>query len=442
MLRLSGGTTFLGSSRLLDRMYIRDDYVGLWSEIQRLVSSGLSRIVVSGNPGIGKSWFGLYIAHQLLSRKSPPVVVWEARLSGTRTLIRDGRVLDGSLDDFRTELNNTSAWYLVDEAVFPGAMRVEAKTLVFSSPKRDNYRLTLKATASTIRYLPPWSWDEIEACHALLYADDPDRPLAEVSDAFERWGGIPRFVLEKLRDGAAQLELQKAIASTGNVDSLVRSVGQIDSAPESSHRVLHMMTSKPYIDVDLQFGSEYIQACVTELLLDQQRADLNRFVMRGTNPLYGTIRGKCFEVLAHEQLVSGGEFPTRMLTSSTGGRSTRLFQRTTSQRFPGNRPEDLVALRNEPAGGYWRPPALNFPVIDALMLPNILFQMTVSEKHDVDESKLKIILGALSLDSAELLFVVPPDKFTVFQAYKFKDSNLAKCITQQALCMAFDVVIR
>ena len=85
---------------------------------------------------------------------------------------------------------------------------------------------------------------------------------------------------------------------------------------------------------------------------------------------------------------------------------------------------------------------MNFPVIDALMLPNILFQMTVSEKHDVDESKLKIILGALSLDSAELVFVVPPDKFAVFQAYKLKDSALAKCITQQALCMAFDVVIR
>ena len=442
MLRLVGGTTFLGSSALLDRMYIRHDYAGLWSEIQRLISSGLSRIVVSGNPGIGKSWFGLYVAYQLLSRKSPPVIVWEARLSGTRTLIRDGRVLDGSLNDFRTELSNTSAWYLVDEAVFPGAMRVEAKTLVFSSPKRDNYRLTLKATASTIRYLPPWSWDEIQACHELLYADDPDRPLAEVSDAFERWGGIPRFVLEKLRDGAAQLELQKAIASTGNVDILVRSVGEIDTAQESSHRVLHMITSKPYIDVDLQFGSEYIQARMTELLLTRHRTEMYNFVLRETDPLYATIRGKCFEVLAHEQLVSGGEFPTRILTSSTGGRSTRLFQRTTPQRFPSNRPEDLVALRNEPAGGYWRPLAGNFPVIDALILPNILFQMTVSEKHGVDESKLEQILAALSVASAELVFVVPPDKFDAFQAYKFSDNALEARITQTALCVAFDVVIK
>jgi predicted NACHT family NTPase len=72
VLRLAGDTTFLGSSKLPDRMYIRDDYVKLWMEIQGLVSSGLSRIVVSGNPGIGKSWFGLYIAFMLLSRSQPP----------------------------------------------------------------------------------------------------------------------------------------------------------------------------------------------------------------------------------------------------------------------------------------------------------------------------------------------------------------------------------
>jgi hypothetical protein len=50
----------------------------------------------------------------------------------------------------------------------------------------------------------------------------------------------------------------------------------------------------------------------------------------------------------------------------------------------------------------------------------------------VDESQLKIIWDALSLDSAELVAV-----FAVFQAYKFKDSSLAGCITQQALCIPF-----
>ena len=49
----------------------------------------------------------------------------------------------------------------------------------------------------------------------------------------------------------------------------------------------------------------------------------------------------------------------------------------------------------------------------------------------MDESQLKLISDALSLDSAELV--------AVFQAYKFKDGDgsLAGCITQHALCMKF-----
>ena len=440
MLRLAGGTTFLGSSKLPDRMYIRDDYVKLWMEIQGLVSSGLSRIVVSGNPGIGKSWFGLYIAFMLLSRSQPPTIVWEARLSGTRTLIRQGQVLEGSLEDFRAELGDKNTWYLVDESVFPGPWRVEATTLVFSSPKRDNYRLLLKATASTTRYLPPWSWEEIETCHSLLYADDPVRPASAVRAAYERWGGIPRYVLEKVANPSAQLDLPRALA-VKNVDKVLDSVGEMDTAPEASHRLLHMVTSAPYVETSIEFGSDYIKGRVTEILLRRQRAELSYFVSRETDPLFATLRGDCFEVLAHEKLVAGGEYPTRFLTGA-GGSSVRILPSATLRRFDGIKPENLVPLCSLPAGTYCRPLTGSFPVIDALILPGVLLQMTVSERHGVDESKLEAILDALALKSAELVFVVPPDKFNEFSAYKFKDAALAKRITQLAMCVSFDVVVK
>ena len=118
--------------------------------------------------------------------------------------------------------------------------------LVLSSPKRDNYKNVLKAVGATIRFMPVWSWEEIEACHALLYADDPERPLSEVRNAFDLWGGIPRFVLEKLRDEAAQQSLQEAL-DTADVAVIRKSVGQIDAATEASHRLLHIVTSAPYV---------------------------------------------------------------------------------------------------------------------------------------------------------------------------------------------------
>ena len=48
--------------------------------------------------------------------------------------------------------------------------------------------------------------------------------------------------------------------------------------------------------------------------------------MRGTNPLYGTIRGKCLEVLAHKKVTAGGEFKMRVIAGAPGGSTDRLFQ--------------------------------------------------------------------------------------------------------------------
>ncbi len=82
-----------------------------------------------------------------------------------------------------------------------------------------------------------------------------------------------------------------------------------------------------------------------------------------------------------------------------------------------------------------------FPLLDALILPNILLQMTVSLQHGVDEAKLAHILEVLSLKTAELLFVVPPDKYDDFKAHNFKDASLQQRIVQKALCVSFDVVL-
>ena len=446
MLRLVGGTTFLGSSTLLDRMYIRDDYVGLWSEIQRLMSSGLSRIVVSGNPGIGKSWFGLYVAYQLLSRKSPPVIVWEARLSGTRTLIRDGRVLDGSLDDFRTELSNTSAWYLVDEAIFPGAMRVEANTLVFSSPKRDNYRLTLKASASTIRYLPPWSWEEIEACHALLYADDPTRPLSDVKAAYERWGGIPRLVLEQLRDEGAQLLLQEAI-DTADVRGIWNSAGQIDAAPEASHRLLHIQVQRPYVRKSVTFGTRYIVDCLLNRFLEQQESELSRFLISSASSAnLGPLRGDVFEGYAHRVLRNGGDFRVRCLNGPDAGTEDTLHLACCDGVYSIREPADLAKCPSD--AHYCKPVYPNFPAVDALMLPGNLFQMTVSKTHSVKHAALKRVLEQLpDVSPYNLYFVVPEDIYPSFCAQQFvRADDASKTVTvldarvkrvqQWALCIS------
>ena len=443
VMRLAGGTTFLGDIDLPDCMYVRADYVGLWAELQHLFATGLSKIVVSGNPGIGKSWFGLFVAHSLLTRSKPPTIVWESRRSCLRFFIQGRAVLEGSLDDFKAELSKSDNWYLVDEAVSPGPVHVAARTLVFSSPSRENYKNFLDAVAATIRYLPVWSWEEIDMCRQLLYANDPVRTLKTVNDAYLRWGGIPRFVLEKVADVSQQRELAKAIARS-KLDFLLSAVGSIDSAPEASHRVLHIVTSAPYVETSIAFGSDYITARVTELLIARQRKELFTFVALERDPTFATLRGQCFEVLAHEKLAEGGTFQARVLTSAKGSEAASLvLQQRQIRRFSGTEPADLGNLLAFSPGYYCRPLASTFPVLDALILPNVLLQMTVSTTHAVNEPKLAEILDTLQLSgTAELLFVVPPDKFGEFKVYNFKTPGLQERVVQKVVCVPFDVVVQ
>ena len=102
------------------------------------------------------------------------------------------------------------------------------------------------------------------------------------------------------------------------------------------------------------FGSDYIKARVTEILLSRQREELFTFVSRETNPLFAQMRGDCFEALAHETLAAGGEFRTRLLTAS-GSEAHRSLAKATLRLFSGNKPADLVSIRDFCAGDYCRP---------------------------------------------------------------------------------------
>jgi hypothetical protein len=249
----------------------------------------------------------------------------------------------------------------------------------------------------------------------MLYPADPVRTHEAVQEAFLRWGGIPRYVLEKVGDVSAQLDLERAF-SPKNLELALKSVGELDTSSEACHRMLHITTSSPYVVTGLDFVS-----CEK-------------------SPLFAQLRGDCFEALAHEKLAAGGEFQVRELAPAGGVKNIRLSQATV-RRFSGNKPGDLAVLCSFSVGDYCQPLIGTFPVVDAVVLPSTLLQMTVSWRHDVKEDTLEKILDALSLKTAELVFVVPPDKFYDFKEPLFKSESLRQRVTQKALCVSFDIVL-
>ena len=284
--------------------------------------------------------------------------------------------------------------------------------LVLSSPKRDNYKKVLNAVGATIRFMPCWSWEEVESCHKLMYAADAERPLAEVRDAFERWGGIPRFVLEKLRDEAAQQSLQEAL-DTADVAVIRKSIGQIDAAREASHRILHIKTEQPYVSKSIIFGSAYIRDRVAELLFLQQRQAMTDFLITSSSsPRLAGVRGELFESYAHRIISSGGSFMVRRLDD--GIEKTRKLKRCSGTHFVRS-PSDLQDCPTRLH--YCQPVVRNFPAVDAVMLPGSLFQMTVSLTHPVKYAALKVVLDSMpDCSDYDLYFVVPDDVFPAFSS--------------------------
>ena len=55
------GTLFLGDEALGSTLYVREAYIALYEKLEAFKKRGFAHAVVSGNPGLGKSWFALYV---------------------------------------------------------------------------------------------------------------------------------------------------------------------------------------------------------------------------------------------------------------------------------------------------------------------------------------------------------------------------------------------
>jgi DNA replication protein DnaC len=51
----------LGNPRLGRAIYLREAYIKLRNVLESLKERGIGHVVISGNPGLGKSWFAIYM---------------------------------------------------------------------------------------------------------------------------------------------------------------------------------------------------------------------------------------------------------------------------------------------------------------------------------------------------------------------------------------------
>jgi hypothetical protein len=138
-------------------------------------------IIVSGHPGIGKTWFLSYILVERLLRSLPTIVQYAPtdpeRVIGASHILFDEhgtRFIHGLTDE--PELaENPDIWVLCDRKPLGLAQSTEEHLwylVIATSPKPANTKAVKKNHHAISIYMALWTWSEI-VCTGYAFIDHP-----------------------------------------------------------------------------------------------------------------------------------------------------------------------------------------------------------------------------------------------------------------------------
>ncbi|PKB99367.1 hypothetical protein RhiirA5_462037, partial [Rhizophagus irregularis] len=405
---VSGDVNFFGKPSIPSKLFVRRCYNDLLNIVD---NDKIRKLRLTGNPGIGKTFFGYYLIYHLV--KNGKTVIYDVHTI-KKFVILFGQTMDEvsylhTIKDARkikTSLSNQDAWYIVDGK---SPDYSEAKTILICSPLKSHYKI-FDRRIPEIRYMPPWSWDEINKCRADIFAHLSEN---EVRELYIKWGGIPRNILEGARAKGIQKQLDGAI-NTCN-ESIFRYIGGDVAKDDISHKLIHIWTNFPEGKTIVKFASNYVgEQVIIELrkiVIDKCRREVNAVIDGGkSNPVTGCI----FEQIAHRVLRNGGTFKRRSLDTNEED----------SIDFP---KRDLFLLtqiddiKNE---AYSIPLDKSFPSVDAIIAPNCLLQMTTAKDHNIKISGLKRVQSKLETESdIYFYFVVPTKLYSLYKKQKYSTTD-------------------
>jgi hypothetical protein len=292
-----------------------------------------------------------------------------------------------------------------------------------------------------------WSWREIKSCRKILYADRVTLELAK--DLYSKWGGIPRYVLERANDVTHQAKLNDAIK--GCKGDIFDDIGEsCIERSKFSHMIVHINVNLPvkndnkpvenqlqldengkipYTKITLKFASDYVKEQITDLLEERIRERLLEQTKAGIG---SSLLGISFEYMAHKILRNGGNFDVRPLDKYSDGDNNDpgaiidLPQQNISLYFKKKKVDEIKD------GMYYQAWEKNFPSLDSLIAPNKVFQMTIATNHPIKMSGLKTLYSKFGGKSADDLiyyyFVVPEHLYDDYKVQKFVDDDDAQVI--------------
>lgn len=158
-----------------DYMFVRKCYPEL---LVHLLSQSLNGcFAVCGDPGIGKSYFALYVFLALYRLGEKVVLVNQ---NGT-AFVFDGNILKFEPTYQGIEWMQDVYWLLLDGLAISRYLGKRKRGIVFASPKKSNFHEFIKQNGSLL-YMPPWPWNEVEK---FVLSDKIQDNMARLASAWE-----------------------------------------------------------------------------------------------------------------------------------------------------------------------------------------------------------------------------------------------------------------
>ena len=379
--------------------------------------------IITGSPGIGKSFCYLYFCLQLIEENlakfvamttmafDSKIIVWDVakRKIYTYSAADATNVID-LLDDEK------DAWLLLDgpnKNIQARTTRLtKGKTVWFLSPNKEIiYPLRTKAKAK-IYYMPAWTAEELELCNKYLYKLS-DEELRRNHDFF---GGIPRYVFDKDQSTMRAL-IDEALELSDIMDSPQSLAKKNAFLDEFSHKLI-IVEPVGLEKYRLAFASPQIQRRILQKYKENASTKLREFIrITKGKAILAVLRGKFFEEYAHDFLCEGRQIEAKNLISGEI-KNIPIEKRECS--WYSIKAGKITYESSVGSNPYSRPRAENQGGFDSFD-NDYFFQMTVADSKEVKvqyiEKNLEqrhIALPDQSNNTVKLVIVVPDDVFPDF----------------------------
>ena len=249
---------FLASSTDPDmKIFVRESYVKLY----HLLKSE-KFMLITGNPGFGKSYFGLYVIYRLMQEEACSIIYVNQVKGYSALFYRDNVEVMPDTDRqlLQARGSKESRWYIHDCATHMGRPDMHiagvcARTIVLSSPARSNYvdfEKEGKNCGISTLYMPPWSLLECQAWNTVI-----SDKIENYEERFWHWGGNAREVFGKsynIRD------LIQAIRDIENPQTVISKLKDVAAGRGKvySHMVLHLFPNDSYDRIEVKFASPFV----------------------------------------------------------------------------------------------------------------------------------------------------------------------------------------